>query len=53
MLQNIEKDIFKAYPDKKDAWAAIVNIMRSQEMLLSEQNISQDREERILCRSCD
>jgi len=53
MSQNIEKNIFKTYPDKKAAWAAIVNIMRSPEMLLSEQDVGQDREERIWSHSSD
>lgn len=53
MSQNIEKNIFKTYPDKKAAWAAIVNIMRSLEMLLFEQDVGQDREERIWSHSSD
>ena len=45
---KIVAKIVNARPDKKTAWANIVNIMRTPGMDVSDEDLERDREERIL-----
>ena len=48
MITRNGKIVVNARPDKKTAWANIVNIMRTPGMDVSDEDLERDREERIL-----